>query len=308
MSVPSVVLQKYYNINPIKITIIKSGVENKNYLVNSNHGKFVLRFYNQSHSIRGARSIDDIKLELEFVERARNLGIRAPQVVKNKSSNIITTLNTEGGSRFVVLLTFLDGHTLREYSKLSATGLGNTVNKLFEVGKSFQDLDLKLKSDIITRCIIAYHNLETSGINIPETITSLWDQVVEDKGKLHPQIMAKGLVHGDLKLEKLLFDKNENISAVLDFDDFRFSYLIEEPVMAIMHNLHSKEENLLRSGNYSYFVKELKNSDLLPEIDYMKFFMRVRFIYDVTKYLISGNNALVSELLSDNQIKLRILR
>jgi hypothetical protein len=42
--------------------------------------KFVFRFYNKEHSVRGKRNSQSIQLELDFMNRARGQGIVVPQI------------------------------------------------------------------------------------------------------------------------------------------------------------------------------------------------------------------------------------
>ena len=104
-----------------------------------------------------------------------------------------------------------------------------------------------------------------------------------------------------------MFFENNEISAVLDFDDYRFSFLIEEAVMALMHNLHSNTKNIIRSGNYESFMEMITDLDLKKELKNISFFLKVRYLYDLSKYLISKNYDLVSELWEDDYIKKYIL-
>ena len=119
--------------------------------------------------------------------------------------------------------------------------------------------------------------------------------------------MQLELVHGDLKLENVLFSQGK-LSAVLDFDDYRYSYLLEDAVMVIMHNLHDPSTNCLRSGRYDLFIDSIKNHDLLHEIHTsIKHLLKARLLYDVCKYAIDGRNDLVSQLFNDGHVRNHIL-
>jgi len=297
-----------YDIGNIRETsIIKAGVENENYIVRTDSESYILRIYNLSHSIRGSRNLEEVELELEFVERAKSAGINAPHVINNKDAKRVSVVQIENEERFVALFTFLPGKSLEKYSTKSALELGKTVNTLFKVGKSFENIEATMDNNILSRGFNKYKELVETGIEIPEKISLLWKKVQNDKSEIDKLDISKGLVHGDLKLENIFYDEEENLTAVLDFDDFRFSYLLEESVMALMHNLHSTEENLLRSGNFESFIGQLRNEQLVKETNHLMFFLRVRFLYDVSKYLIAENSELVEELLSDEEVKKHIL-
>lgn len=301
------ILQDVYNITPTKISLIKAGVENENYLVELLDNKYVLRIYNSSHSIRGSRSKAQIELELQFVESARLASIHAPHVIENLQNEQVSILQFDSKERFLVLFSFLEGTSLKRYSEKSAGELGKTVNRLFEVGKSFEECNLEMKNDIVTRSFERYRSFSNNNNDVPNEIKLLWAKISTEKNEIESQFFSKGLIHGDLKLENMFFDSQENLTAILDFDDYRYCYLIEESVMAIMHDLHSKEENLLRSGNYNNFIEQLKHPVLKKELQKIKYFLRVRLVYDLTKYLLKGKQNLVRELLEDSEIGSNIL-
>lgn len=297
-----------YDIGNIeKISLIKAGVENENYIVRTNSETYILRIYNPSHSIRGSRTLEAVELELDFSSRARAAGINAPDVIKNINDKRISIVQVGNEDRFIALFTFLPGKSLKKYSKISTKELGKIVNTLFWVGKSFENIKATSDNNIISRGFKKFRETLETGIEIPKEILAIWNQVQNDESKIEQYELSVGLIHGDLKLENLFYDEQERLTAVLDFDDFRCSYLIEEAAMALMHNLHSTEENLLRSGNFEVFIGELKNDLLIKEIEHLRFFLRVRFLYDTAKYLSTGNRELVIALLADKEIKKHIL-
>lgn len=301
------IISKHYSIIPNDLCLIKTGVENKNYIIKTDKEKYVLRIYNQSHSIKGKRFRKEINLEFEFVKRSKNAGIYVPQVVKNKQNIFVTTININGNERFMAIFTYLKGLSIKEYSQKSVSEVGQTVDKFFKVGKSFEDLNIKMKNDLVSRSFKNYNNLTKNGIHIPKRILLLWQSINSQKADVLKQNLSLGLIHGDLKLENLLFDNQNNLVGVLDFDDYRYSYLIEETVMALMHSLHSTKKNIIRSGNYMSFIKQINQPVLISELKLLKFFLQVRFLYDLIKYIGLGKNMLVKELWEDKRIQNIIL-
>ena len=106
----------------------------------------------------------------------------------------------------------------------------------------------------------------------------------------------------------MLFDQNYQLLAVLDFDDYRYSYLIEEAVMALMHNIHSEDQNIIRSGNFNSFYQNITNQELKLEFDFgLQLLLKARLLYDLSKLLTSNKQELAKELLNDPQITTHIL-
>lgn len=301
------ILQRYALGDIEDITLIKAGLENKNYKVHTQNNTYVVRLYSLKHSIRGSRLRQEIEREHEFIARAIDLSIPTPCIVKNSQDKLITRVQIDNIERFIAVFPFLTGTHLNAFSTKASREVGQIVNKLFEVGLSFQNNDLEMTNDIMSRAFQSYDHLLEKNVTLPYSIQHLFKLIQSQKPTMLSKKLSKGLIHGDLTLENMLFDDHENLIAILDFDDYRYSYLSEEVVMALMHNLHSSEENILRSGNYAPFFEELTQATLQAELLYLNYFLRVRFIHDVANYLIAGYRDLVADLLQDPQIQKYIL-
>lgn len=309
MTLPSIAtLLQQYPIGDIHaVSLLQMGAENENYLVTTQSDKVVLRVYNQNHSLRGARTLAQIELELAFSERAQQAGLPTPPVIKTNDANRVFTLERDSVSQFVVLFGFLNGKILPQYSTTSAIALGRVVSQMVAVGETFNTLDMDMHYGMMSRADREVRKLQAQGKHLPERIRKLWQNVAAQKSTILSEDLLTGLVHGDLKLGNLLFDETEAITGVLDFDDYRFSYLLEDPVMALFHELHDEQKNLLRSGFYQPFIDTLQHSVLQNDLRHFRFFLQGRLCLDVALYLQSDLYDLVDELLNDDEIIKHIL-
>src|SRR5258708_29270977 len=301
------VLAQFYGLNKdnLKISKISAGVENSNYLVKTLDKKFVFRRYNQLHSIRGARTKASIELELNFSQRALAYGIPTPRVIPNTKKETYTISEYEGRENFFVLFEFSQSQSSVACTASITKDVAHIVDLLFDVGSSFATIDVNDTNNIITRALQKYDELKDS----PDArLHNLRNELQSRYISLADKNLTKGLVHGDLKLENLLFTSNGELCAVLDFDDYRYSYMIEESVMALMHNLHSTTENIIRSGNYEYFINSLENPLLLKELDNLQFFLKIIFFYDLCKYTLAVYNDIVDALWSAPHITQCVLK
>lgn len=296
-------LAQHYQLgDQLAIEPIKAGVENSNYLVSTTTAQYVFRIYNNHHSIRGERNIAQIELELEFTNEVIMQGIPAPQVINSKQGNRILTIRVADEDRSSALFALLPGSSPKKFTSEIAMELGNAVNIIMQAGKKFENQDvLNSEHNIINRSKKYFSPLQQD-TRLKELISVLADQ---EKDLVKAQLPL-GLVHGDIKLENILFEDNQ-LTGILDFDDFRFSYLLEDVVMTMMHNLHSTEENLLRSGFVDLFLKELNSKEFEQSKNHLKTLLRFRFVYDCSKYLANDLYELVSELFEDDKIQEYIL-
>ena len=72
--------------------------------------------------------------------------------------------------------------------------------------------------------------------------------------------------------------------------------------MTLMHDIHSTKSNIIRSGNYTAFLNQLTDPQLDSEFKYLPLFLKARFLYDLCKFTIKGNQKLVLALLNDKSL------
>ena len=307
-TISQILKQSYGFDNDFEISTIKAGVENENFLVLGPKDKYIFRIYNNLHSIRGERNDRSISLELQFMESADKHGLPVPKIIKSVDDKLFAKETIEGEKKYIALFTFIDGNMANSYNGKISAQVGKIVSQMYEVGQAFVEIDEEnfKQNNIIDRAFNKFTELKNSGITIDEKISNLAEKLSQQALEIKNKKINRGLVHGDLKLENLLFSDDE-IVGVLDFDDYRFSYLIEEAVMTLMHDLHSREENLIRSGHYVEFIDAIKNPDLKGELTYLKFFLQIRFLYDLCKYSLKNKAELVKELFQDNSISQHII-
>jgi Ser/Thr protein kinase RdoA (MazF antagonist) len=284
----------------LTIDRIKSGVENANYFVVARTQKYVFRVYNAEHSIRGARSSGSIKLEFRFMHEAGSHGLPVPGLVPLADGDF---LGHDAGV-FFALFSYIPGVEPSDFSGPVARELAHAVDILYAVGAAFRQPDDPSSLSIDKRALAQYEKLSQSspvlGQSIAGTIHILHSQLFADAQFISN--LETGFVHGDIKLENTLF-LHDKLQAILDFDDYRYSYLLEDTVMALMHNLHDPAKNCIRSGKYDDFIRAITNSQLLSEIDSsLKTLLRARFLYDVCKYILNDNVRLVEQLLDDKHV------
>ena len=290
-----------------EISLIQAGAENTNYLVETDEDDYVLRLYNLKHSLRGKRSKQSIEHELDFMEAAHSTGLATPQIVRNINSERITEATIENTERYLALYPYINGTTLDAYSAGTVKQVGTILDRLFDAGQVFQDGDFDMRYGVLNQASLKYTRLSETGITIPRKMREFWQTVTSTQKDIPLDKLSKGLVHGDVKPGNLLFDDDYQLAAVLDFDDYRYSYLLEDVAMALMHELHSPEENMLRSGYYEHLIAAIQHPQLLKELEYLRYFLQVRLVLDVSNYLRRGYTDLVEELLNDPRIEKYIL-
>lgn len=280
-----------------EISHIKTGVENTNFLVRTSLKNYILRIYNSKHSIRGIRTDGQVRLEHDFIMKSSDESVPVAKPFKSIHGNTYFKNLVDGDFRFISLFEFAKGQSPDKFDAAIASELGVNVNKLMKAGSKFNNPnDMPIGHDIVSRAekLTKQHADDFANVISKRYLKK---STTNNFGKLR-----MGLVHGDVKLENVLF-KNGTLSAIIDFDDYRYSYLIEEIVMTLMHNIDSQEKNLIRSGHWIEFLKEINWVGIKSDFKYLNDLIRYRYVYDCVKIHIKKNDKLLNQVQADKEIQ-----
>jgi Ser/Thr protein kinase RdoA (MazF antagonist) len=181
--------------------------------------------------------------------------------------------------------------------------------KLHKASRSYRYDTLRCwPGDIVEAGLVYYQeNRNLADLHRVE-LDSLYTQTTERYRQIKSQPILIGIIHGDIKLENVLFEDNV-VKAVLDFDDYRESYLIEDLTRTVMHDLDSVDRNAIRSGQIEQFREVFARERSIPGagVGYLATFLKARFLYDVTVYRRNGLSGLVEDLFADPHVAQVIL-
>ena len=282
---------------------IDSGEENRNYKITVPHYRFLLRVYSRDHSTTGSRLKSQIEQEHRFINHLAGRGVPTPLPVKNLSNEAIFECDS---NRFATLFEFVDGRHPAEYRKEIANQVGQLLRQIREASKSFQEKPTRnWDSDTTEHYLQTYYSIKSKFSAKQRSILNKLAGSVEASLDEIKQL-ERGFIHGDVKLGNLLFSADSELSAVIDFDDFRKAYFIAELTRTLMHDLHNPQQNAIRSGNASAMIDAYRPND--DELKHLNVFLKARFLYDVGSYIHNDLDELVDALLNDQHIKQLILR
>ena len=118
---------------------IKEGIENTNYSVETEKGKYVLTIYE-----RRVKETDLPFFSNLMIELSKN-GFMCPKPISNKDNNYISDINNK---KFMIV-SFLDGRSKSNLSPSECKIVGNQIAKLHKITKNFKierKNDLSVKS------------------------------------------------------------------------------------------------------------------------------------------------------------------
>ena len=182
---------------------IKKGIENTNYLLKTKKNKFILTIFEKRVSIK------DIPFFMKLMETLNKSNISCPRPLKNKNGTFLIKLK----NKTACIVSFLNGKDKIKLNFKDCYDVGRVVANMHKVTKkiaisrknsmNIKKLDPLLKSikfrskKFINSDKFLLHNLK-------------------DIKKKWPSGLPHGIIHGDLFIDNIFFNKSK-LSGIIDF-------------------------------------------------------------------------------------------
>ena len=182
---------------------IKKGIENTNYLLKSKKNKFILTIFEK-------RVLDkEIPFFMKLMETLNNSNVNCPKPLKNKNGTYLIKLKKKNAC----IVSFLSGKDKTKLNLSNCFQVGKLIAKIHKITKNMKisrknsmgikELGSLLKS--IKFKSKKFSNLEKFLNNNLKDIKKNW-----------PTKLPKGIIHGDLFIDNIFFNKDK-LSGVIDF-------------------------------------------------------------------------------------------
>ena len=183
---------------------IKEGIENTNYFIQMEKGKFILTLYE--------KRVDQKDLPF-FIGLMRNLFDKkfpSPEPIINKNGNYIS----EVLKKKAAVVSFLDGHSKSNLSPNECYEVGINTAKMHMITKNLKGIRENKLSVSSWRKIYnkVKKNCSTIHIDLPKIIEKNL-QIIE---KGWPKNIPSGIIHADLFPDNIFF-KNNKLSGIIDY-------------------------------------------------------------------------------------------
>ena len=190
--------------NALSFKGIAEGVENTNYLVQTESGPHILTLYEKRVEV------EDLPFFLGLMEHLAGSGFASPVPVRNRNGEMLSEL----AGRPAAIITFLEGLWVRRPTADHCAALGETLAKLHLAGQSFA---MKRKNALNVHGWRPLHEAATGGA---DTIAPGLDaEVSEELSALEaswPGNLPEGIIHADLFPDNVFFLRGQ-ISGVIDY-------------------------------------------------------------------------------------------
>jgi homoserine kinase type II len=182
---------------------IKQGIENTNYLLRSKNKKFILTIFEK----RVAKK--EIPFFMKLMDQLNNSNINCPKPQKNKNGNYLIKLK----NKTACIVSFLKGKDKKYLNSKNCHDVGKIIAKMHISAK---------KINVSRKNSMGIKNLNPLLKNIRfkskkfSNIEKFLNTNFNDIKKNWPQKLPNGIIHGDLFIDNIFFEKNK-LSGIIDF-------------------------------------------------------------------------------------------
>ncbi|MDC1156124.1 homoserine kinase [Candidatus Pelagibacter sp.] len=214
------IINKKFDIEKIiSFQGIKKGIENTNYLLKSKNKKFILTIFEKRVSNK------EIPFFMKLMDKLNNSNVNCPKPLKNNDGKYLIKLK----NKTACIVSFLKGKDKNKLNLKNCFEVGKIIAQMHLVTKNIslsrknsmgiKNLDPLLKS--IKFRSNKFSNLEKFLINNLKDIKKNW-----------PKKLPNGIIHGDLFIDNIFFNKNK-LSGIIDFYFAANDYFMYEIAICI---------------------------------------------------------------------------
>ena len=183
---------------------IKEGIENTNYLIETDKGKYILTIYEKRVNK------DDLPFFSQLMLGLSKKNFISPKPILNKNSKYISDF----GNKKLMIVSYLEGKSKKNLSPSECKIVGRESAKMHEITRNFnfkRENNLSVKS---WRKI--FDQVKDKCGKIHADLPKLIEGNLIDIEKDWPNTLPSGIIHADLFSDNIFFKKNE-FSGFIDF-------------------------------------------------------------------------------------------
>ena len=211
---------------------IKEGIENTNYFIRTDSGKFILTLYE--------KRVDEKDLPF-FIGLMKNLfdqNFPSPEPIINKNGNYISEIL----GKKAAVVSFVDGNAKKNLSPENCYNVGINTAKMHLITNN---LNAKRENKLsINSWRKIYNKVKKDCSKIHSTLPSTIEKNLDIIEKNWPKNIPSGIIHADLFPDNIFFKENK-LSGIIDFyfscNDF---YAFEIAICLNALCFEGKNENL----------------------------------------------------------------
>lgn len=195
-----------YNVgNCIELTPIAEGVENTNYRLDTERERFILTIFEKRVNK------NDLPFFMEVHEHLSRKNFVCPKPVKTKNHTILNTIKNKP----CVIISFLDGKSKKRLQNEDLKELGTKIAHMHNI---LLKLKTKRQNNLsLQNWQTLYNKVKNRADEVKAGLGRELKEHFEWIESNWPDNLPEGIIHGDLFPDNVFFDKNNEISGIIDF-------------------------------------------------------------------------------------------
>ena len=231
-----------YNLGKLlKYNGIQEGIENTNYFVEMDNGKFILTVYEKRVEEK------DLPFFMGLMKNLFEANFPSPEPIINKNGSYITEISEKKAA----VVSFLDGSIKKNLSPNNCREVGIQAAKLHLITKNLTGKRENKLSINSWRKI--YKNVQEDCLKIHPNLSKIILKNLDEIENNWPKNIPSGIIHADLFPDNIFF-KGNKLTGIIDFYFSCYDYYAFE-IAICLNALCFEGEN----ENLSFNVTKAKN-------------------------------------------------
>ena len=225
----------------IKFKGIKQGIENTNYLLSTKNKKYILTiFEKRAHK-------KDLPFFMKLMDKLNKKNITCPKPLKDKNNRYLTMIQNKAAC----IVTFLSGKDKKNLNTKNCYDVGKNIGKFHVASRK---INLYRKNSMSVNSLdTLLKSIKFNSKKIDPNLKSVLKANLKEIKKEWPKNLPKGIIHGDLFIDNIFFNKN-NFAGFIDFYFSCNDYSMYEIAICINALCFDKKNNRYILNN-----KKVKN-------------------------------------------------
>jgi len=183
---------------------IKEGIENTNYFIKTERGKFILTLYEKRVDEK------DLPFFMSLMKNLYDKNFPSPKPIININGNYISEIS----GKKAAVVSFLEGTSKKNLNPKNCYEIGINTAKLHLITKNLVAKRKNKLSVLSWRTI--YNNVKKDCSKIHPDLIQIIEKNLEEIKYKWPKNLPSGIIHADLFPDNIFF-KNDKLTGIIDF-------------------------------------------------------------------------------------------
>ena len=183
---------------------IKEGIENTNYFIKTERGKFILTLYEKRVDEK------DLPFFMSLMKNLYDKSFPSPKPIININGNYISEIS----GKKAAVVSFLEGTSKKNLNPKNCYEIGINTAKLHLITKNLVAKRKNKLSVLSWRTI--YNNVKKDCSKIHPDLIQIIEKNLEEIKYKWPKNLPSGIIHADLFPDNIFF-KNDKLTGIIDF-------------------------------------------------------------------------------------------